>query len=399
VVAADRNGQIVVVATNISPSTAVTVIGSPLVRWHSADRGQTWDGPTPFQDWPTGADFAGDPWLVTDHRGRFHLIHLAINFKNPKVCPCVYRRSVDDGATWEDPVRIADVIDRPVIAVSPNGERLSIIGMMNDPDAAPLTDADLVNGNTTLAATNRVMTAGVFRSKDRGKSWKRLAGPPGIRSAVAFSTVIDDAGRIAAGWVVNDGKGSHSVVGTTADDGATWSLTTLVEALQPDRNHPFSYGRFPVVAVDGSGILHVVFVEAGGKAVSTRLSRDWTTWSATIRLSADPVAGVRFPAIGAAGNVIHAMWMEKTTGERYQMRYRASKDGGANWTETLTLSCPNPASPLVTEQGFLIISDDDQSAIIDNHNGIAHAVWAVRGEKGDGYAVWHTTVEFLTPKK
>ncbi len=392
VVAADRDRRVVITAMNRTPN------GMILLRWRSTDGGRTWAEPAAFESVPTGCDFLGDPWLVTDHRDRYHLVHLSTSMEARNTCPCVYRRSSDGGKTWPLVTRVAEEIDRPVLAVSPNGQRLAIICMMHDLSAPPLTSADLKNAAFTTVAMNRVMTQGVFDSDNRGKTWKRRPAPPGLRHSVPFTTVIDDAGRIAAAWLANDGKGSQSVIGSTADRGKTWSVTALVEALQPDRKHPFNGGRFPVVALDGPGRLQVVYVGAGGTALWARTSHDWTTWSTAIRLSAEGVEEVRNPAISAAGDVVHAIWMERS-GERYQMRYRASKDGGTNWSETLTLSRSHPASSLVTGHGFAIGSDDDQSAVADDRAGTAHIVWAVGGKLAGGYAIWHASVEWHVPKR
>jgi hypothetical protein len=384
VVAADRDLRVVVTAMKASG-------GMDLLRWRSTDGGRTWPEQAAFENSPAGCDFLADPWLATDHRDRYHLVHLSTSMKDRNTCPCVYRRSADGGRTWPLITRVAEQADRPVLAVSPSGKRLAIIGMVHDPTAPPLTVAELQDPAIKTAAANRVMTQGVFRSGDRGKTWQRLPAPPGVRHAVPFSTVIDDAGRIAGAWVVNDGKGSQSIIGSTADEGKTWSVEVLVAALQPDRDHPFNGGRFPVVALDQSGRLQVVYVTAGGAALWATTSRDWTTWSAPIRLSAEGVGGVRNPAIATAGDAIHAIWMERN-GERHQVRYRANKNGGATWSDTLTLSRPHAASPLVTEQGFHIVGEDDQAAITNDCAGTAHVVWAVGRRQDGGYAVWHATV-------
>jgi hypothetical protein len=188
------------------------------------------------------------------------------------------------------------------------------------------------------------------------------------------------------------------VVGSTADGGKAWAVTALAEALQPDRDHPFNGGRFPLLASDESGGLQAVYVGAGGTALWAVSSRDWTNWSEPLRLSAGGVKEVRNPAIATAGEIVHAAWMERD-GDRYQMRYRASKDGGATWSDAQTLSRPHASSPLVTEQGFHIVGDDDQPAVADDRAGKAHVVWAVGGKADGGHAVWHVTVGWGPPKQ
>lgn len=218
VVASDRDGRIVVVAMHGSPSRTTM----ELVQWRSTDGGQSWPQPTALKNWPDGCDLLADPWLQTDHRNRFHLAHLATSLKNRNFMPVVYRRSLDGGETWQSPKQLAEG-DRPVLAISPNGRQVVVVCLMGDPTATQLKLAEISDSDASrkARAMNRVMTPGVFHSSDRGVTWKRLPGPTRIRHAVALSAVIDDAGRIAAGWVANDGKGSQSVVCATSNVGAT----------------------------------------------------------------------------------------------------------------------------------------------------------------------------------
>lgn len=141
----------------------------------------------------------------------------------------------------------------------------------------------------------------------------------------------------------------------------------------------------------------MIYVEAGGKAISFRTSLNWHEWSTPIQLSPSGLEEVRFPAIAASGNVVHAIWME-LAGAKYHMRYRGSADGGAVWSTPLTLSRPHAASKLITAEGFNIVSDDDQTCVTDDGRGTAHAVWAVGGGKGSTeYEVWHSVINWLVP--
>jgi hypothetical protein len=143
--------------------------------------------------------------------------------------------------------------------------------------------------------------------------------------------------------------------------------------------------------------LQAVYVQPGGTALFTKFSQDWMSWSDPIRLSADGLSEVRLPAIAAAGDMVHATWMERV-GDRYQIRYRGSKDAGANWSAPLTLSPSREDSAHVDAPGFEIVSDDDQTALADDGAGTAHAVWAVSAKSpAGGHTIWHAEVQWQDP--
>lgn len=97
------------------------------------------------------------------------------------------------------------------------------------------------------------------------------------------------------------------MVCVTDDLGRTWATTQFVDDVQPDRGHPFTGGRLPVLAQDGEGTLHVVFVATVGKELRVCSSRDGRTWTDPVQLSASDADDVRFPAIAAGGQLVHVM--------------------------------------------------------------------------------------------
>jgi hypothetical protein len=390
-VAADHGHRVVVVAQDVSRQS------SRLVWWRSTDQGKSWDSPKGLENWPGDNNFMGDPWLQTDRRDRFQFVHLSVDLGSTRArtSSLVFRRSLDAAQTWWAPIEVAKDADRPVLGVSPNGKYLVIAAAMAERTAdfpeKPLNANDPRFAEKAAAGIRLV--SGIFCANNRGQNWKRLPGPAWKTHTIPFAVVTDDRGQIACSWVAQ-GHGLRSGVSSTTDRGQTWTETELVAALQPDRNHPFNGARFPVLALDGRGTIHVACVESGAKGLFVRRSTNWRKWEDPIKLSADPVEEVRMPAIAAFGPLVHVMWMERKNG-RWKVYYRASKDHGLTWSEQLLLSAPHSGSTLIDDDGFTLISDDDQCSITDDGTGMAHAVWSVVGPPGKASGrVWHAAIRW-----
>ncbi|MCH7688832.1 MAG: exo-alpha-sialidase, partial [Planctomycetes bacterium] len=253
VVAADPVGNVLVVAHGLTNAP----LGSDILVWRSIDRGNTWSLPENLTDLAKDGEIFFDPWLETDRRGHFYFVHALVSDGRPHV-----RRSKDAGFTWSNTLPIKwKWCDRPVLSVSPNGRRLAVAGAMTEKTdnypSEPLDSNDPDFVRKVRAAFRNY--AGIFVSRNYGESWRKVTGPFDDEHAIPFSIVIDDAGRMAASWIV-EGDGSRSVVIVTENLDRTWTTTTLVESLQPDRQHPFNGARFSVLALDGRSVLHVAYV-------------------------------------------------------------------------------------------------------------------------------------------
>lgn len=288
-------------------------------------------------------------------------------------------RSRDAGKTWQLSINIGPAAcDRPVLGVSPSGRYVVVAASMSETTDAysgkPFDSRD-PRLEEKIAAANRFYS-GIFVSSDYGANWQQYEGPMDGKNAIPFAVVIDDSGSIASSWVV-EGDGSSSVVCISTDEGQTWSQTTLVDSLQPDRSHPFNGERFPVLTVDGNSGLHVAYVTAQAESLVVRSSDDWKSWQEPIKLSGDEAEEVRMAAIDAYGALVHVTWMERS-GEVWHAYYCGSHDHGRTWANPVCLSggmgrLPTPAN------GFQLFGDDDQSSVRDDGQGRVHAVWAIRG--------------------
>ncbi|QDV19138.1 BNR/Asp-box repeat protein [Gimesia panareensis] len=363
VVAADPAGNVLIVAhgfTNVP-------LGSDILLWRSIDRGETWTPPVNLTIQAQDGEIFFDPWLETDRRGHYYFIHVLRSDGRPFL-----RRSKDSGQTWSSVLPIEwKSCDRPVLSVSSNGRRLVVASSLGEiVDHGP---AD----HTRNQPTNFRFPSGIFNSQDYGDSWKKVSSPFDAEHAIPFSVVCNDEDAIAVSWIVA-GHGSRSVVTVTTNSGKTWTTTTLVESLQPDRQHPFNGERFPVLALDGQSGLHVAYVTAGATVVMIRHTPDWKDWNEARRLSSETAEEVRMAAIDACGSMVHVTWLERVD-TNWHAYYRGSRDFGQTWSPALCLSEAMVLADNTVANGFQITSDDDQSSVRDDGTGRVHAVWSIQG--------------------
>lgn len=388
VLAADPAGNIVVSAHGIIDHP----LGMDILTWRSDNRGDSWKSPEKLTNQAASGAIHFDPWLETDKRGHYYVVYASRSDGRALV-----RRSKDAGVSWSTPFPIPwKSADRPVLGISPNGQRLVVAASMAESGASAVADSltsDNSDPNARLAEIREKLQAsikyyaGIFVSNDYGSTWKKWPGPFANEHAIPFSVVVDDRDRIAVSWIVG-GTGSRSVVSISDNQGQSWSEQVLVQPLQPDRVHEFNGQRFPVLtSQDGSG-LHVAYVDTGATQLKVRLNPNGKTWSDPITLSPKSAEEVRMAAIDACGPMVHVTWMERS-GNKWNSYYRGSHDRGETWSRIVCLSESINNSDADVTSGFQIAGDDDQSSVRDDGRGRIHAVWYTR--EGN---VMHAVIEW-----
>jgi len=386
VVAADRFGNVAVVSHGV----VNTPLGIDILLWLSGDRGDSWGQPENLTKSGKAGEINFDPWLETDGDCRYYLVYAQRRQGN-----LISLRSKDFAKSWSRSLQIPWKFgDRPVLGTSPNGKTLVVAAAMTERSAnfptEPLDGNDPKRQEKLRAAV--VSYAGIFVSSDHGSTWGKWTSPFGHENAIPFAVVVDNANRVAASWVI-EGDGSRSAVSVSQDGGQTWTNTTLVKSLQPDRPHPFNGERFPVIALDGSDGLHVAYVTAGATKVLIQSSADWKTWKDAAVLSNDSIDEVRMAAIDACGPMVHVTWMERIS-NNWQAYYRGSRDSGETWSPPLCLSKSIEFSDASIANGFQIYGDDDQSSVRDDGLGRVHALWSVHGGR-----IAHAIVDWSSKTK
>jgi len=177
-------------------------------------------------------------------------------------------------------------------------------------------------------------------STDGGTTWtqsKRLSTTSG---GSAYPTIaVDASGDLHAFWHDDTPGNSEIYYKKSSNGGATWTPSQRLTWTS-------GYSSCPVIAVDASGNLHVVWSDEtpGNAEIYYVNSPDGgTTWATSKRLTWNAGASV-YPAIAvdSLGNP-HVVWHDNTSGDS-EVYYKSSPDGGASWTTSKRLTMTSGGS-------------------------------------------------------
>jgi hypothetical protein len=389
VVAADGEGRVVVAAIDTLTRE------SRIITWASADGGRTFGPPRARL---ADGRHQGDPWIHAAGPARFLLSFMGTRGRSQAVRGHLLR-SEDGGQAWKSTGDFGSgpaTVDRPVFAVSPNGRRVAAVsfwsGGLDDPPVNVRFSAD---GAATWAPV----------------AWGRPPLEPPGASCLPTGVAIDDAGRTVVGYRATNGTRAASEqiyllrLGVTTDGGRTWRrhdlgrLTDRSASPAEEAANIYLEASQVGLAQGAAGAIHVLTAQKAEKANRAdlwyRRSADGETWAEPRELSGNRAALKGYPAVTAAGERVHAVWLEYADGW-CQVCYRGSADGGNTWSARTVVSVPREATTLMTEKGFRSFAGH-YLGVAEDGRGTAHVVWAVgeltepggpvkRGE------VWHAAI-------
>lgn len=113
------------------------------------------------------------------------------------------------------------------------------------------------------------------------------------------------------------------------DGGQTWKVSTRVNHDAPGLGQ-----SSPDIALDGSGVLHAVWVDsrAGTEDIYYSRSADnGATWSTEVRLNDVPTGTQKSPAIAALGNKVCVVWEDGRVAYARGIYVDCSTNGGQTW--------------------------------------------------------------------
>lgn len=336
--------------------------------------GLTWQPRTRVSDGP-GAAYQTD---VASAKGVLHVVWTSSS-EEAASGRVFYRRSLDGGATWEPRVKLRGNIRDAQAAIAAVGDRVHV---------AWIEDADVVvyrashDGGETWERRRRLSPdllgnrdhvsiaawadsvhvawgdsgAGSFeifhrRSLDGGSTWRTRTqiSPDGAsHSHAAGVAVRQDTVHIC--WWENPGFIQHR---RSDDDGATWSSVTTLDTGTPSANVGWSIA----VAITKSSVLAawLDWGDDGETRIAYRRSGNGgRTWNSerpvSWRIHADSV-----PDLASGGDRAHIVWSERL-GDREEIFYRKSLDGGINWKplQRLTWTAGTSAIPRVDEDARVV---------------------------------------------
>jgi hypothetical protein len=371
----------------------------------------------------------GDQWepaIAADQGGHVYLFYM--QFDCPSCLPTAVLQTSDDyGTHWNPPAPIpfpavggqydtqiaVDPVDGQTVYASWLNNKKSQVVVAKSTDyglhwtsvvASQFTtsaDKDIlaVHGNTVCVA-------------DGGQTFSNVAvKTPGFGVALAGGGATDGAGGIWFSWAgyANGGQGKGPVtlfVTRSADFGKTWAVTTLGTSGSPPDCSSYQcgwafLGAQAALARDEGGTLYAFWCagDAPGGPERPRFAfskNGGATWSAPVDVSlALPGVDHCFPAVvaGLAGDV-RVGWMDARASfpsgaPAWNVYFRQSADGGANWSDEAKLSSDFPGYTYIGPAGFAFPFGDYFWMAIDGR-GATHAAFGEGANYATPGTVWYT---------
>lgn len=294
--------------------------GGGLALWVSTDGCQTFSQrSTPATNGDDKEILAVDNNPSSPNYGNLYLVWTDFNLSSSGVIQAI--RSTDGGFNWSSPATLSTggTVQGAWPAVAPNG----------DVYVAWLSYASWPNGNITVQ---------VSRSTNGGLNYSAVTSP---------------------------------LVNAVSPRDATASNSTNCN--RPALRGNIRYQAFPQIAVDQSGVLHVVYSYDPdgfntGDVVNVyyrRSTNSGSTWSTELRLNDDATTRDQFsPTLQVSGSTVTASWYDRRLdSNNILLDYyrRTSTDGGLNWTASERITDVSSAIRLDPGTATCYHGDYDQS--------------------------------------
>jgi len=345
----------------------------------SSDGGASWDPARPVSA-PEGVAGQYDPQIGVGADGIVHAV-----WSDGGVI--VHSSSADHGETWSEPVDIMGWLqfgDKPWLAVSPDGSDLYVA--FHGPANAVAASHD---GGSTWSSPVVMAPEGEVVFASGG-----AVGPSGSVSFVGTSL----EGSMDEGVRLYGSDAIRIVVYTSNDRGSTFTSQVLDSGAVPivcgmERTcEPEHFDSQVSIAADASGDLAVVYNLAstpkGPLPVYLRTSSS-AGWSRRTRLSpprtaaGEPVISSAPAVTGAGRGEFHLMFQDDRTG-RWNTWYRATSNGGKDWTAPVRLSDARAGARYKRAAGYTA-AYGDYGGIAVNARGQVVVVWGEGvSERGPG---------------
>jgi len=284
----------------------------------SPDGGLTW---TTSKRLTFTSGLSGSPAIAVDASLNLHVVWQDDTSGNYEI---YHKKSTDGGATWTASKRLSWTSggsEVPAIGIGSSG-KLHVVWSDDTP------------GNEEIYYT---------QSKDKGANWaanQRLTWTSGGSKIPAIG--VDSSGNPHVVWRDDTPGNFELYYKSSPDGGATWATNKRLTWNSGTSNEP-------VIAVDASGHLHVVWTDdtPGNDEIFYKQSLDGgAAWAASKRLIWNSGSS-HSPAMTVdSSDHLHVVYVDHTSG-RIDLYYKKSMDGGANWTtgSRLTWTIGSKGSP------------------------------------------------------
>ena len=220
------------------------------------------------------------------------------------------------------------------------------------------------------------------KSSDAGLNWtttKRLTFTSGYSGSPAIA--VDASLNLHVVWQDNTYGNYEVLYKKSTDWGVTWTAGKRLTLTSGGSNNP-------VIAVDATGNLHVVWYDntPGNEEIFYSKSKDkGVTWTAGKRLTWTS-GGSEIPAIGvdSSGN-LHVVWRDDTPGNS-EVYHKKSTDGGTTWTANKRLTWTSGSSEF---PAIGVDSSDNLYAVWQDNTPGNSEIYCRKST--DGGTTWITT--------
>ena len=348
------------------PSVAIDARGGVLVAWVDQARKDVhfWKDGKSVNVSRSPETFSWLPRIATDAKGTIFVLWQEIIFSGGSHGgDILFARSEDAGKTFSQPINLSS-------SIAGDGK-----GRI-DKDRWHNGSLDLVvgaDGTVYTAWTEYEGRLWLRRSNDGGRSFSEKLSVKTDKPARAPSLAVHGTTAYLA-WTVGDDPGADIRVAKSTDDAASFAAPVIVEKTR-------AYSDAPKIAVDGEGVLHLVYGE--GRRVRYARSSDGGSSFAPPRDISDGSSGFPALSLDAKGNV-YVLW------ERFREPYLAnglalavSADRGSTF-KSIDVPDSAGAGRNGSLQGLLMrklaVSADGTVAIVNSsfQENEASRVWLIR---------------------
>jgi hypothetical protein len=299
-----------------------------------------------------------------------------------------FMKSTDHGQSWSEPINftgghtIPRWSDRPVLAISPDGQHVYVA--FNASDSYVVASHDF--GQTFSAPV---------RTNSDGRYWFHSAGAVAPNGDVYFAAVDYS----------QDYTGEANINLLKSTNGGTSWTTVYVDtsAEMPDclwaAGCYFGFlGPSAALAVDGNGRIMLAYNAGNNPGQPQRLFARYSTdggisWSGRERISGTELQHNGFPALaaGAKAGDFRLVWQGSYDGrnDAWNTWYRRTTNGGNSWASPIRLSNETNGAPYKHADGYNFPYGDYLEITVDG-NGVNHIIWG-EGTSYDGPGgTWYT---------
>ncbi|MFH0885164.1 MAG: hypothetical protein V1861_05640, partial [Candidatus Micrarchaeota archaeon] len=283
--------------------------------------------------------------IAVGQNGAVHAVWYVIRDGNDEIH---YRRSLDDGITWEadEVLSIGPNFIGDVTLTTTSGHEFTVGSNGGATPALAVSESNVYvvwrsDLHSSRGSDSKQTNGEIYfkRSTNSGASWGsdiRLTNASGDSTSSSISAF---GNNVYVVWVdARDGDGDIYFK-RSEDYGATWSKDMRLTKSAGLRGQP-------TVSASGSTLLVFWMDNRDGnwEIYHMRSTDDGETWSDDIRFSFDEGVS-EVPVVAFSGNSAHVAWPDSRTSgpeehyiDAYEIYYRRSTDGGASWSDETRLT-------------------------------------------------------------